>query len=98
MHPLRFLLTLMAFAVHAQDTSRFPFDPPPDEFKPNALLDLRSLNEKIAGESGFVKTDGKGDFVRGDGAPLQFWAVGSFVQEKKPWVQRPLWFSEKTEP
>ena len=97
-----FLLSLaFAFTCVTQaqdDATRFPFNPPKDEFKADALLDLRSLNEKVAGESGFVKTDGKGGFLRADGEPLRFWAVGTFVQENKPWTQRPLWFSEKTEP
>ena len=33
---------------------RWAFQPPRDEFSPRALLDLRSLNEKFAGEHGFV--------------------------------------------
>jgi hypothetical protein len=98
MHKFGLGLLAVALSVHAQDESRFAFEPAKDEFKPDALLDLRSLNEKVAGESGFVKSDGKGGFVRGDEEPLRFWAVGSFVQERKPWAQRPLWFSEKTEP
>ena len=42
------------------------------------LLDLRSLNEKEAGQSGFVRltADGNG-FALGDGTPARFWAVGS---------------------
>ena len=41
-------------------------------------LDLRSLNEKVAGQSGFVRLseDGNG-FALGDGSPARFWAVGS---------------------
>src|SRR4051812_24268596 len=93
------ILLLLACRVAAQDdVTRFPFNPAKDEFKPDALLDLSSLNEKAAGEKGFVKTDGHGGFLRGDGEALRFWAVGSFVQEHRPWSQRPLWFSEKTEP
>jgi hypothetical protein len=44
------------------------------------ILDLRSLNETIAGQSGFVKlsTDGN-SFVLGDGSPVRFWAIGSEV-------------------
>jgi hypothetical protein len=93
--------TLLTFALlqcclsAAED--RFPFSPEVDDFKDTALLDLRSLNETSAGEHGWVKTDGKGGFLRGDGQPLRFWAVGSFVQEKKPWTARPLW-AEKKEP
>jgi len=52
------------------------FHPPRDEFAPEALLDLRWLNERVAGEHGFVRrsTDGS-DFVLGDGRPARFWAV-----------------------
>ncbi len=51
-----------------------------DPFKPDALLDLRSLNEKVAGEKGFVRlsSDGNG-FVLGDGTPVRFWAVNDTV-------------------
>ncbi|OAI57291.1 hypothetical protein AYO49_02335 [Verrucomicrobiaceae bacterium SCGC AG-212-N21] len=99
MHKLSLVLLSITLSLQAQDeAARFPFDPPKDDFRPEALLDLRDLNEKVAGESGYVKTDGKGGLLRGDGEPLRFWAVGSFVQENKPWKERPLWFSEKTEP
>ena len=49
----------------------------PDDTRPGALLDLRSLNEKTAGESGFVRLspDG-GSFVLGNGKPVRFWACG----------------------
>ncbi len=40
-------------------------------------IDLRHLNEEVAGQSGFIRRseDGNG-FVRGDGEPIRFWAVG----------------------
>jgi hypothetical protein len=54
------------------------FDPPRDEFSIEALLDLRSLNEKVAGQSGYVTLSKDGnDFVLGDGTPARFWAVNS---------------------
>jgi len=48
------------------------------------LLDLRHLNEDVAGQSGFVRRseDGNG-FVRGDGAPLRFWPVQTSVNAFK---------------
>lgn len=51
----------------------------------NPLLDLRSLNEKTAGESGFVQRtpDGNG-FALGNGKPVRFWAVGSDVYRSSP--------------
>ncbi len=41
-------------------------------------IDLRGLNEKEAGEHGFIRVsdDGRG-FVRGDGKPIRFWATHS---------------------
>ncbi len=44
--------------------------------RPGSLLNLRSLNEKTAGESGFVRLSKDGrDFVTGSGNPLRFWSV-----------------------
>jgi hypothetical protein len=49
-----------------------------DPFSPDALLDLRSLNEKQSGEHGFIRRSPDGNsFVRGDGQAIRFWAVGS---------------------
>ncbi len=53
--------------------------PGPDAFSAAALLDLRGLNEAIAGQSGFVRIGRDGGFERGDGAPLRFWAVNTEV-------------------
>lgn len=50
------------------------FEPDPDAFGKDALLDLRDLNEKEAGARGFVKAAGDG-FALGDGTPVRFWAV-----------------------
>ncbi len=59
------------------------FAPGKDAFKTDALLDLRYLNEKEAGATGFVKrsADGSG-FTLGDGTPVRFWAVGDTVYTK----------------
>ncbi len=39
-------------------------------------IDLRALNEKQAGEHGFIRlSDDKRGFVRGDGEPIRFWAT-----------------------
>ena len=61
------------------------FQPELDTYDPNSLLDLRYLNEKVAGETGFVRrsADGK-DFVRGDGQPLRFWGVNSNLWKFQP--------------
>ena len=56
------------------DEGFFAYEPPPDAFAPDAALDMRALNEKLAGQSGFVKR--KGDkLVLGDGKEVRFWAV-----------------------
>jgi hypothetical protein len=49
------------------------------------LLDLRYLNEKEAGQSGFVQLtpDGNG-FALGDGTPVRFWAIGSGIYLQSP--------------
>ena len=48
-----------------------------------SLIDLRSLNEAVAGQSGFVKLAPGGDgFALGDGTPARFWAVGSDIFHK----------------
>ena len=66
-----------------RDKTTWAFNPGKDSFKQDALLDLRSLNEKVAGEKGFVKlnADGSG-FVLGDGTPVRFWAVNDTVYTK----------------
>ena len=57
------------------------FEPARDTFSPQALLDLRSLNEEVAGQHGFIRLskDGEG-FVRGDGEPIRFWGGCTYVQ------------------
>ena len=51
---------------------------------PRALLDLRGLNEKFAGQHGFVsRTPDGNDFAFTDGTPVRFWAVndGAFGKD-----------------
>ncbi len=53
----------------------FAFDPKADPFKENSPIDLRFLNEKFAGEHGFIAVK-DGEFIHSDnGAPLRFWGV-----------------------
>lgn len=50
----------------------------PGAFAPGSPIDLRFLNEKVAGEGGFIKAKG-GKFVHGKtGKPVRFWAVNNF--------------------
>jgi hypothetical protein len=52
----------------------FPFDPRPDPFTESAL-DLRFLNERFAGENGFIGVR-EGEFIHtANGRPERFWAV-----------------------
>ena len=53
------------------------FDYPADGLRAGALLDLRSLNEAVAGEKGFVTVSADGDFLDGAGRPLRFWAINA---------------------
>ena len=55
-----------------------------DKYEDSAALDLRVLNEKVAGEHGFVKLSPDGNsFLRGDGEPLRFWAAGERTNDAK---------------
>ena len=53
----------------------FAFDPSSDAFDPASVIDLRSLNEKVAGEHGFIAAR-DGQFVHSQtGKSVRFWAV-----------------------
>lgn len=57
------------------DPAWFAFDPKPDPFTDGSPIDLRSLNEKFAGENGFI-TVKDGQFIHSNsGEPLRFWGV-----------------------
>jgi len=56
------------------DEGFFPWEPSVDRFSDDALLDLRGLNEKVAGQGGAVRRKGK-DLVLGNGRAVRFWAV-----------------------
>ena len=93
----RFVLLLCAWVVALPMGAAEPvaptwaFEPSRDRFDKAALLDLRHLNEAVAGESGFVRVDGQGGFLRGDGQPIRFWAVNTDLALPDPVVVRPLW-------
>ena len=58
---------------------------PRDLFTDAAELDLRNLNEKQSGETGFVRLSSDGNsFVRGDGQPIRFWIVGTDGHQFEP--------------
>jgi hypothetical protein len=56
------------------DKGYFPWEPPLDGFGDEALLDLRHLNEREAGQAGRIRRDGR-RLLLGSGRPVRFWAV-----------------------
>jgi hypothetical protein len=60
------------------------FQYPADGVRDGALLDLRSLNEKVAGEKGVVTMTPTGGFADGAGKPLRFWAINAQFNFEKP--------------
>jgi hypothetical protein len=60
------------------------FQYPADGLRDGALLDLRSLNEQVAGEKGVVTISPDGDFRDGAGKPLRFWAINAKFDFDKP--------------
>jgi hypothetical protein len=81
--PLLFAGTDPAFGQDFFGPGTWAFTHPKDPFEARAVLDLRSLNEKEAGATGFLRVapDGRG-FVKGDGQPIRLWAIGSDVYRK----------------
>ena len=60
------------------------FAPGPDPYKPESAIDLRNLNEKIAGEGGFIAVK-NGEFIHSRTArPVRFWAVNGPPDLKEP--------------
>jgi hypothetical protein len=92
---------VLAPVAHAQTEATngtWAFTPPRDQFSPNALLDLRYLNEKVAGQSGFVRRSADGnDFVLGNGQPARFWSILSFHknEENPEWSHHARWLAKR---
>src|SRR5438270_137059 len=62
-------------AAFSAEQSWFPFDPEPDQFGSNSAIDLRFLNERFAGEHGFISVS-NGQFIHSASRePLNFWGV-----------------------
>lgn len=75
---------LFCSTANADTPGTWDFDPGLDTFSNSALLDLSSLNEETAGESGFVRRSADGaSFVRGDGKQIRFWAVNTKVADRR---------------
>jgi hypothetical protein len=62
--------------VGTDEPGWWAFEPGPETFGKDALLDLRFLNEGEAGQSGFIQADGD-SFKLGNGRPVRFWAVNT---------------------
>ncbi len=68
-----------AYVTYAPGTM-WDFKPEADKLDPSAVLDLRFLNEKVAGEHGFIRLSKDGNsFVRGDGRPIRFWGGSEYA-------------------
>ncbi len=53
----------------------FAFDPKRDSFQSTSAIDLRRLNEKNAGDGGFISVKGSQFVHSKTGEPVRFWAV-----------------------
>lgn len=89
------LLLLAPLVALAADPATWSFTPPRDPFAADALLELRSLNEKVAGEKGFITVGADGEFRLGSGERVRFWGVNTNVGREKPWVARPRWSKDE---
>lgn len=62
------------------DPGTWAFEPDLDAHNAAPVIDLRGLNEKVAGERGWVKRSADGaDFVDGSGKPIRFWSVNTYI-------------------
>src|SRR5829696_3539396 len=78
------LSTLAAAPARAADGDTWEFNPPEEKFAADCLLDLRSMNEAVAGEHGPIRLSADGmSFVRGDGQPIRFWAANAGGQKSQ---------------
>jgi hypothetical protein len=70
-----FVFLCLTISLSAQNT-KWNVEYKEDNFSNNSLIDLRYLNETVAGENGFIKLspDGK-SFLTGNGQPIRFWAT-----------------------
>ena len=84
---LFFALVLIHGAVYSQnpqDGWSFQYDG--DDFTNEALLDLRYLNEDMAGDNGFIRLSADGSHFVNDQGEIRFWAIngGSLVRNHDP--------------
>lgn len=78
----------VAKGLESAEKDWFAFDPSEDKFQPSSHIDLRFLNEKQAGEHGFIGVK-EGRFVYGkSGEPVRFWAVNGPFAKTRDELQR----------
>jgi hypothetical protein len=76
-------LSWPAGSAWGQAAGTWAFEPAVDRFEKDVDLDLRHLNEPVAGESGYVRRSADGrDFLLGNGQPARFWGLNTGVGEK----------------
>jgi hypothetical protein len=68
-------LAAAARRVAAANKGWFAFDPKPDSFSDSSGINLRALNEKTAGDGGFIAVKGPQFVHSKTGEPVRFWAV-----------------------
>lgn len=72
----------------ADEPQWFAFSPPMDDFK-SSPIDLRFLNEKFAGEKGYVRVKGDSFIHSKTGEEIRFWGVNAgpdIVRLPKPYI------------
>jgi hypothetical protein len=67
-------IALLSICLTVQALDWIPFNPPPDNFAESAI-DLRHLNEPVAGTNGWVTARDGQFFLSGSNDPVRFWAV-----------------------
>jgi len=74
---LTFLFAVLISNIAFAQDGTWAFDYPADGLRAGAMLDLRSLNESVAGSHGFLGKTADGRFVFADGTPARFWCVNA---------------------
>ena len=77
-------LALLLVLAPLRGADTWAFAPGEDAFSPEVAVDLRALNERVAGETGFVRRSNDGNsFVLGDGTPARFWAIDADCHKRE---------------
>jgi hypothetical protein len=58
------------------------FEPDIDGYDKPDALGLRALNERVAGENGWLTTNAQGDIADGTGRTMRIWAVNTNIQAR----------------